>query len=903
MSEIIQERHELKQNRIIVDPRTFGQRIWDSLEKPWLPLAWAGFSAVIVLIWPSLLFPMFFVMLILLLAVSSKPDVLPIHLPMDADKIDLHDPKPGENRGHYKSRGAFYIGTIRNTGYEVWASFKALTQHFLIFGTTGAGKTESIVSYIVNCLSVGSGVAFQDAKAAPKAMIQMATICRIFGRDDDFRVTNYITGMTAEERDPAERISNDAAIFARGSPESNTQLLVSLLPPSGGDNKIFAERAVALVSAIMPALTDLREQGKLQIDPGVVRKYMAFKAFADLFRNNLIKMRSRNALQAFLESLPGFDETKDISKQPEEVTRQFGFAQAYFTRSLASLSDTYGHIYLVGLGEIDYQDAVLNGRILMTLLPSLEKSGEELAALGKIVLTALRNGMVVGLGTVFEGSAEDIVHNLPTNSDIPYLIFNDENAYMLVEGQEMINAQARGLGFGIMTGTQDAPGMLENISRTTKQIMANSAFKQIMYLDDKETTDLAVEFSGEAQVMVRNSFESKGDLGNIYSSQNVTVERRKRLDSTAIKRQGLGQAYIMYQGHIHETQVFNHGISERHKDPRMAFLSHWYSVRMAKVRLPDEEILNTLLMYSDRQDWRDLKLIISDNSMAMLKEMKSYFGSMIQINRIASTYKDQPELQKMAYNNLLGQEDAPAVGGLLGLNQFGIEVGGDEGPSLIDRIVARPLGNIKDALDLVSELSRTKTGEMARLASEADEADLTLLDAGLFSATPAEPLEDDAEESGSGGGGGLSASTAPEGADLLDAYLGADAAVLGESDEQEDTGVLDVYLGEEEQAPASAVAASIAPLVTEPLSSIGRAVTSNLQYMPWMASEDEYEETRESLTQTELLFTDDPETAASEAQRGMELLGSHLTYPNTPIQPGQLDPDVARKLLGSHLNK
>ena len=144
---------------------------------------------------------------------------------------------------------------------------------------------------------------------------------------------------------------------------------------------------------------------------------------------------------------------------------------------------------------------------------------------------------------------------------------------MLVEGQEMINAQARGLGFGVLTGTQDAPGMLENISKTTKQIMANSAFKQIMYLDDKETTELAVEFSGEANVLVRNSFERDGDLGNYYSSKNASVDKRHRLNATAIKKQGLGQAYLLYQGRVHEMQVFNHGIQEKNQDPKKCYLT------------------------------------------------------------------------------------------------------------------------------------------------------------------------------------------------------------------------------------------------------------------------------------------------------------------------------------------
>ncbi|CAM5353402.1 hypothetical protein SSTU70S_05482 [Stutzerimonas stutzeri] len=219
MSDIIQQHQELNSQRTIIDPRSFWKKLWDCFEKPWIPLAWAGLAAVLVLLWPALFMAVAIVQLVLWLAVVSKPDVLPIHLPMDANKEDQNDPKPGD-RGFYKARGSFYIGRIRQRGTEVWVSFKALTQHFLIFGTTGAGKTESIVSYIVNYLAVGSGVAFQDAKAAPKAMIQMATFCRIFGRDDDFRVTNYITGMTSQRRDPAERTSNNAAVFARGAHES-----------------------------------------------------------------------------------------------------------------------------------------------------------------------------------------------------------------------------------------------------------------------------------------------------------------------------------------------------------------------------------------------------------------------------------------------------------------------------------------------------------------------------------------------------------------------------------------------------------------------------------------------------------------------------------------------------------
>ena len=879
-NQAIQPTHELDNARVIVDPRSFWPRFWDGLQNPVIPLVWGVISVPLILLWPFLIVPLMFVQLILWMAVVMKPDVLPIHLPIDAYKTDKNDPLPGDNTGFYKARGSFFIGRILGSGVEIWVSFKALTQHFLIFGTTGSGKTESIVSYIVNYLSVGSGAAFQDSKAAPKAMIQMATFCRMFGRDDDFRVTNYITGNSAEKRDPAERLSNDAAIFARGSAESNTQLLVALLPPSEGDNKVFQERAIALVSAVMPALKDLQLQSKVQIDPATIRKYMGFKQFCDLYRNNFITMRSRNAMLAYLESLPGFDENKEVAKQPEEVSRQFGFAQAYFTRSLASLSDTYGHIYLTALGEIDYQDAVLNGRMLLTLLPSMEKSGEELSNLGKIVLTATRNGMVVGLGTAFEGSAEDIVHNLPTNSEIPYGIMNDENAYMLIEGQELINAQARGLGFGVITGTQDAPGMLENISKVTKQIMANSAFKQIMYLDDKETTELACEFSGEATVITRNRFNYKGDFGNIHGDDGLAVERRKRLDASSVKRLGLGQAYIMYQGKIHPTQVFNHGIKEKDKDPTMCYLTHWYSVRMPKVRLPDEKMITELRSHANIQEWDEIALMISDDSRSMLREMKTYFKSMLHINRIAASYTRHQGLLEIMANDE-------------GDNSTYI-AGNDRLVGILAKVVNKPLRHYKDAVDIVTALAGDRDSESMRIMDEAEEAGLFPLgdDDSIFD------LAGDADdnESGGSGSGGLSSkpheNTASDPDDLLSAYMGGSdldtpspttTAENAASDHSAASGPHSAVV----EQPASPVAGS----------ALAKAVEKNLANMPWMASAVEYEAVRESMIETETLFTETHAEAVEMADNALDILGQSLIYPETQIKQTSLDPDAVRKML------
>lgn len=909
MSDVIQEHQELKQSTIIVDPRSITKKIWDGLDKPWIPLVWAVISTLTIAVLPAFVMPAIFVQGVLWLAVVSKPDVLPIHLPLEADKVDRNDPKPGDNNGFYKARGSFFIGRIKGTGVELWVSFKALTQHFLLFGTTGSGKTESIVSYIVNYLSVGSGVAFNDAKAAPKAMIQMATICRIFARDDDYRVTNYIKGNTSARRDPAERASNDAAVFARGSAESNTQLLVSLMPPSKGENQIFAERAIALVAATMPALTDLRDLGIIQIDPSIIRKYMGFQQFADLFTSNNISKRSRDALEAYLLSLPGYDPKKEVATQPEEVARQFGFAQAYFTRSLSSLSDTYGYIYLVGQGEIDYQDAVLNGRILMTLLPSMEKSGEELSNLGKIVLSATRNGMVVGLGTVFEGSVEDIALNLPTNSDIPYGIQNDENAYMLVEGQEMFNAQARGLGFSILTGTQDVSGMLLSIEKTTKQIMANSAFKQFMFLDDEDTTKLAVELSGEALVLERGRYDMVGDMGSFYASSEAAVQKRYRLNGTALKKRGLGQAYLLYQGKMHDVQVFNHGINETDKNPLFAWISHWYSVRMPKVRIPTEEVLNDLLALSPRPEWRDLKIMINDTSRAMLREMTTYFASMIAINRMMDHYNDNPGLKALA-GDVFGSRDLITA-------QPEMPIG------LIKEVVDNAPSSFRDTFALLSKIAASHESANSKLASMADRAGLDSVQLNLPNQVPPPFVEDSGSasgSSGSSGGGGSSQPSLNTQIDLLADWLDDGGAVAPAPTPTPAPALLPASVPAPVSVPANApIDDALFPDTDfgeppsylledmpgtssyayemqddepeeryEPVpnkSSIGEAVERNLGNMPWMASAVEYEAVVEALTQTELYFEASHETAASNVADGFEELGKQLIYPESQMPP------------------
>lgn len=940
-SDVVTGDLEVDSNIVLIDPRTAGQKFYDVISFPWMVRASAVLCVLWVFFFPGAFFMALLFHTIIWFSVWDKPDTLPIHLPFGAGVVDENNRRPGSGLPG-KAEGGFFFGRIRSRGkhynMEVWAGFKSIMQHMLIFGTTGSGKTESIVSYLTNALSVGSGFIFNDAKAAPKAMVQIATILRIFGRDDDMRVINYITGGSHQKSDPAARLSNDLAAFARGSGETITQLLVALMPASGGDNKIFAERAIALASAILPALTDLRDQGMIQIDPSTIRENMAFENVVKLYDNINIQLKSKQALLGYLQSLPGYDDSKDAHDQPEEVSRQFGFAQAYFTRTLSSLSDTYGHIYLTGQGEVDWQDAVLHGRCIITLLPSLEKSGEELANLGKIVLTGIRNGMVVGLGTVFEGSTDDIAYNLPTNTEVPYFVFNDENAYMLTEGQDIINAQARGLGFCIGTGAQDVPGLIENISKTTKQIMANSAFKQIHYIDDDETTKLAVEWSGEATVLVKGRYERYGDMGDHFATRDATVEKRPRLTSTAVKRLDTGQAYIMYKGEIHEVQIYNHGISEDQKpDPKDCWVKHWFSVRMAKVRLPNHVELEGLNQLTPRKEYTSALMLLSSEHREQVAALERYISSTSAFDKISGKAK-KDGAGDSHYNGVAAYliEGGKALDSFAGIErllirmlndvdmgyradalqnlvrleaqaEFGADAWGSDDTSAIENAGASVQQRIEPTLGQeVAQAEEDDTGEQGSAGgagglqaspTEADTEDLLAsIIPGFSEPEVQEQPVTEPEPSGIVAastevkGGGLKPLTQEDEDAMSDAIL--QSLLVREQAEDEEDGELDNQLALADLPPMGFADSEVA-----------NAVRDNIGLMPWFQNEVEaVERTHHGMMQTEMFVLDvEEEQARANADEGIALLVESSKYPRSqPPKASSIDlAGLLAKLMGN----
>ena len=553
------EDHETQERkRLHRDVRSPSQRLADALKLGQVQTGGIFTAGLCLLLFPACATPLFCLGLALFLARCAcvNNERLPFRMPMGLTGTDRGDPLPGRS-GFARPEGIFFLGNRLQDKQELWLKAKDILTHCLLFGTTGSGKTETLVSLSYNALATASGLFYIDPKASPKLAVQIWQMARFLGRDDDFRVLNYGTSGKVKGKSP-RRLSNTNNPFTFGSAEALTQLLVSLMPASDGANSIFADKAQALISGVMYALVDLRDKGLLKLSTSIIRDSLALEKCVALALHPELDEESRASIQAALAT-SGWIAGRDLKEQPESFAEQFGYAQSYFGKALSSLTDTYSHIYGAEDGEVDFSDAIMQRRILVVLLPSLEKATAELASLGKISLSAIRNACAVGLGAHIEGDAADVLEALPTDTIGigPYLCIVDEYAAIVTPGFEVVLTQGRGLGIAAIVASQDYAGILEADKKGAQQ-MVNTCLKVFMRMQDAEKTwELIRGQAGQSTVLRTSGFNINEQISSDYRDANsTTVEQEDRVVLRDLQEQIEGEAHFVFSGQIVRGDMF-----------------------------------------------------------------------------------------------------------------------------------------------------------------------------------------------------------------------------------------------------------------------------------------------------------------------------------------------------------
>ncbi|MEM7650968.1 MAG: TraM recognition domain-containing protein [Pseudomonadota bacterium] len=588
-----QRKYEHEHTAILRDVRPLWTRIGDGLASTtysttvFVCAALAIYYSDWVLAFADLLLV---VLLLFFFWLRGRNKALAFKLPMGAKFMD---PNNGRGGKPGNPEGILYLGNVEKTKEEVWFTNSDARTHVLYLGTTGSGKTEGLKSMVTNALTWGSGFVYVDGKADTDLWSSLSSLVRRLGRDDDLLVLNYMTGNS-----DVSAPSNTMNPFSSGSASYLVNMLVSLMPESEGDNAMWKERAVSLIGAMMPILTWKRDHQDMPLSVRTIRDYLSLPNVIKLQRDEAVPQEMREGIVGYLDTLPGFvgdaydDDGKVKPPGPDTpqydtntASQQHGYLAMQFTRSLQSLGDDYGYIFDTQAADVDMVDIVLNRRILIVLIPALEKSGDEIANLGKIVASTMKGMMGSALGSTVEGDSATVIENKPTHSNTPFMTVFDEVGYYTAQGMAVMAAQARSLGFCLVFSGQDLPAMKKRVREEANSITANCNIKIFGKLEDPtETKEFFEKTVGTAIVTEVSGFQMAGgtELGSYFDTQQAGVQMRPRASYDGLRGFKEGQAVITFGETVVDCAVF-------YSNP--GFAKAMRVTRFLSLPPPDEEIM------------------------------------------------------------------------------------------------------------------------------------------------------------------------------------------------------------------------------------------------------------------------------------------------------------------------
>ena len=568
----LDKKQEQKSSQLIRDTRTLYQKAYAWLVDPAIMSCILVFTIGVAFLFPVAfdLVILFFISVVLLNA--FKKIMLPFRMPQISKVDDWNDLFPGSKKPR-KARGIYFFGNEKKTKDELWFANEDMRTHVLIFGSTGSGKTEALISLAYNSLVQASGFIYVDGKGDNSLFSKIFSMVRSMGREDDMLLINFMTGAKDITGPQETRISNTMNPFSEGSSSMLSNLVVSMMESSSssGDGDMWKGRAIAFVEALMRVLVAMRDAGNILLDAHVIRNYFGLDRIETMVLDKAfirdgdyaISLESYpetilEPMKAYMTTLPGFTPERK-GKQVSQVFEQHGYITMQLTRIFSSLADTYGHIMRTKLAEVDLKDVVLNRRILIVLLPALEKSPDELANLGKVVISTMKVMMASGLGEAVEGKYRDLIDRKPTNSPTAFLCILDEYGYYAVKGFAVVPAQARSLGFSVVFAGQDLPAFQKASKEEAASIGANTNIKICMKLEDPaETWEFFQKTAGESYVSQIESFQANSATvsGTYQDTKSAKLEKRARVDLLDLKEQDVGEAHIFFKSNIIRARMF-----------------------------------------------------------------------------------------------------------------------------------------------------------------------------------------------------------------------------------------------------------------------------------------------------------------------------------------------------------
>jgi len=529
------------------------------------------------IIWPSSLWITFPIMIFWIPVYLFNEFRMPLRMPTDMQRGDPSTemrvpvkmwgflPVTRMQRKMSRAAGILYTGYERtfDAGRELWLSMDDLTRHLILMATTGAGKTEMLLGYVLNALSWGKGMIFSDGKAQNDVYFAIASLARRFGREDDMRVINFITGGQSRsqrllDNDKSRPQSNSVNPFALAQETYIIQLMDSMLPPAGNDGG-WQEKAKAMIQALVMGLVyKCRKENKV-MSQRTIQEYLPLREIAKLYQQAVAENwhdEAKLPLKNYLSTLAGFDMAliNSPSEWSAEVLNQHGYLIQQFTRMLSLFSDTYGHVFASGAGDIDLRDVVHNDRILVILIPALELSSSEAATLGRLTVSQAAMILSQDLGDKLEGKAKDILVVKKFKDRFPFLWIADEVGAYYTETFGHLATQVRSLGYSLVLAGQDLQRLKSAAGDKIWTLIGNMFTRVAGTLNDpKETLEMFQKSGGTEYTGVQTSMQRQNGMfgeSTFRDTDQISLKEEQRITVEEVQQLNKGEQITLFQGDV-----------------------------------------------------------------------------------------------------------------------------------------------------------------------------------------------------------------------------------------------------------------------------------------------------------------------------------------------------------------
>lgn len=552
-----------------------------------------------------------------------------------------------KKKGEELGKGVYFFGHELFTEQEIHAEDSKVRTHIIIFGTTGSGKTENILSICVNFLTQSSGFILVDGKGDTLLFAKTFSLCRAFGRTDDLYLLNFMDFSTKEKS--VEVITNTFNFFVDSTEKEANEIVGGLLPDSGGGGSgVWEGRAATGIASLNEALYYLKDNGYLEIDPDTYRSYFFLDKFVELSMDENIPKEHRVGLHSVLGSI-NYKLPDDKNPEPQQQSateEQFQYIVMQYTQTFNMLAGEYSHITVSQVPDISITDIVLRRRILLVLLPSLAKSEQSVRNLGRIIIAMTRNVSSKAIGNRVEGDIKTTIESKPTAAISSYALIFDEFGAYATKGASTLPAQVRSLNMVCLFAGQDYEAFKKGDEIEAATIFANCTIKICMKLECNLTFEKFRESAGKKFILVQESFETRETaFGKKHvPAETSRVEQRDTLALPDMKDQGPGMETILYGSQTYRTKAF-------YADPvlaKKARVNHMLEIRRPKhptIQAMRNGVDNLHRRLKDRLegDWE------SDERMAV-KSISAFYGYHDELlsvfDQVNTNLKDASESEK-----------------------------------------------------------------------------------------------------------------------------------------------------------------------------------------------------------------------------------------------------------------